>query len=461
MPQVRTFLEHTGGLKTNLSPFFYQKNETPNALNVEYDSELGAFSKAEQYAQHGSDAGNTKIQGIFPFEASDNTRKLFMASNGVIYEDVAGTWTSRNTGLSNSTDFHSAMFYNTLYVSNGSDNVQYTSNGTSWSSISTCTPSFVAVFKNRLYGANFGGLNRNRFMYSDLGDGTTLLSADNSVDTIEGAIYGIHATYNVLYLFTQNTFWAWDEAYLQKVDNIGTSGGRSIASGNSRLFFANRDGVWMSTGGKAQLISRPVQYWWDGIADANFSELNGAFYKNEYYLWIGDANGQTNVVVVYNTLHNTWRVLTNWPAEEMAVWIDGNGIENLYFGNNTTDSLVFKVQEVYTAASANVSSVYDYPTTFPSGPDKEATGLSLHCWAESQGNPVFQVSYALDHEDTFHELFSWELEGKGFPEHKQITLPSFFKAKAMQFRVTESTSANKWSWHGMKLYFDGDKGNDD
>lgn len=461
MAQSLSFKDHSGGLKTNVSPFFYERNETPNALNVENTSQLGAISKAKQYAQYGSDAGSTKIRGILPFESAANSKKLFMATNGIIYEDVAGTWTSRKTGLSDSTDFMSAMFYNTLYVTNGSDNMQYTTDGTTWNSVSSATPAFISVFKNRLYGANWGGANRNRFMFSDLGDGTTLYSAGNSVDTIEDAIVGMHATYNYLYFFTYNTFWAWDESYLQKVDNVGTSGGRSIASGNGRLFFANRDGVWMSTGGKAQLISRPVQYWWDGIDEANITELNAAFYKNEYYLWIGDSQGENEVVLVFNSLYNSWRVLTDWPSEEMAVWTNSNNEQHLYFGNNAADSLVFKVQDVYTAATANVTSIYDYSVAMPGGGDKEFTGLSLHCWAKSAGNPVFQLFYALDWEDTFHELGEWVLQGRGFPEHHKFTLPNFLRGRAIQFRIKEASSANAWTWYGMKLYYDGEKGVDD
>ncbi len=460
MPQALALVDHTGGLKTNVSPFFAGKNYSPNALNVEYAQSLGSVSKATQYAQYGSDAGGTKIQGIFPFQAADNTKRLFMASNGIIYEDVAGTWTSRKTGLSDSTDYGSAMFYNRLYVANGSDGLQYTDDGTTWNNVSAAVGSHIAVFKNRLYLANIGsGSNRNRFEYSDLGDGTTV--ANNTVDEIESAINGIHATYNVLYLFTEKSFWSWDETYLQKVDNVGTTAGRSVASGNGRLFFANRDGVWMSTGGKAQLISRPVQYWIDGVSASNYSEYNAAFWKNEYYLWIGDTQDQANVVLVFNTLYNTWRILTNWPSEEMAVWTNTSGEENLYFGNNAADSLVFKAQEVYSQAGVSTASVYDYDVQFPATPDKEFQGISIHCFAESDGNPVFQLSYALDSEDTFHELYSWVLQGNGYMEQVKIDLPSSCKGKAVQFRVSETGSANAWHWHGIKMYFDAERGVND
>lgn len=463
MPQLRSFLNHTGGLKTNVSPFFMDNDETPNALNVEYANQLGAITKASQYSQFGNGVGDARIQGIFPFEDASSNRKLFMATNGVIYEYVAGTWTSRKTGLSDTNDFHSVMFYNRLYVAVGSG-IQYTDDGTTWNALSAA-PQFITVFKNRLYGANFGGDNRNRVAFSDLGDGTmgsgSAFGTNNTIDTIEGVITGIHATYNAVYTFTLKDFWSWDESYFTKIDNVGCLSARSIASGNGQLFFTNRDGVWVSTGGKAQMVSRPIQYWWDGIDADNLSELNGAFYKNEYYLWIGDSQGQSDVVLVYNTLYRTWRVLTGWTSRVMAVWTDGDRKENLYFGRHDANSLVYKADAVYTQAESPVAATYDYAISFPAGPDKESQGLSIHCWAQSNGNPVFQILYALDFEDTYHELAQWVLQGKGYPEYKRIGLPPHFRGRAVQFRIVEATSANAWTWHGMRFYFDGEQGTDD
>lgn len=467
LPRHLILFDHTGGLKTNVSPFFTGANYSPNALNVEYAVSLGSVSKAKQYAQHSSNAGSTSIQGIFPFESADETNRLFMASNGTIYEDVTGTWTSRKTGLSATASFDYAMFYDKIYVSNGTDSVYYSSNGTTWTAVAI-TPKFCETYKNRMYYANYGGSNANRFTYSDLGDGTfsggvalTSPSIGNFVDEITGRITGLHAAFNSLYIFTDKTFHAWDESYLVKVDNVGCTSNRSIASGNGRLFFANKQGVWMSTGGKARFTSRPVQYWWDGISASNYSLLNSAFWNNEYYLWIGNSNGQSNVVLVFNTLYNTWRVLTGWPSAAMAVWNNTNSEENLYFGSNTTSSLVYKSQNVYTQATVAASSVYDYDVQFPAGPEKEFFGLNLHCYAESFGNPVFQISYALESETVFHELTSWMLEGKGYMEQKEISLPSSCRGRAIQIRITESSGTNAWNWHGVKLYFYSDKGIDD
>lgn len=468
MPRSLSLFNHTGGLKTNVSPFFVGENYSPNALNVEYSASIGSVSKAKQYAQHSSDAGSTAIQGIFPLEpAAIGTNKLFMATNGIIYEDVVGTWTSRKTGQSASAVYDFAMFYDKLYVANGSDKVLYTADGIIWNSVSIY-PRFVEVYKNRMYYANFGGSYSNRFMYSDLGDGTASDGSDiqdpsdgNFIDEISGGLTGMHAAFNSLFIFTDKTFYSWDGAYLQKVDNVGTTSNRSIIAGNGRIFFADKQGVWMSTGGKAQFISRPVQKWWDGVSATNYSLLNAGFWNNEYYLWVGNTNGYTNVVLVFNTLYNTWRVLTNWPSSVMTTWTGSNGDENLYFGSNTTDSLVYKAQNTYTQATVATSSVYEYAVQFPAGPDKDFQGLTLHCFAESAGNPVFQISYALDSDDTFRELSSWMLEGNGYMEQIKISLPSLCSGKAIQFRIIEASGSNAWHWHGVRFYYDTDRGIDD
>ncbi len=467
MQKAITLLNHTGGIKTNVSPFFTGENYSPNALNVEYAASIGSVSKAKQYAQHSSDAGSTAIQGLFPFESAIGSNKLFMATNGVIYEDVVGTWTSRRTGQNSTEICDYAMFYDRLYITNGTNQVLFTADGILWSTVSI-TPKYCEVYKNRMYYANHGGASSNRFTYSDLGDGTASGGADilgpddgNFVDEITGAITGMHATFNSLYLFTDKAFYAWDESYLTKVDNVGCTSNRSIASGNGRLFFANKQGVWMSTGSKAQFISRPVQAWWDGVSASSYSNLNAAFWNNEYYLWVGTTNSYSNVVLVFNTLYNTWRILTGWPSAVMATWTNTINEENLYFGNNTTDSLVFKAKNIYTQATVATTAVYDYDVIFPAGPDKDFQGLTLHCFAESAGNPVFQISYALDSSDVFHELKSWMLEGHGYMEQIKIALPSTCRGKAIQFRITESTGPNAWSWHGLRMYFDMERGAND
>ena len=468
MPRALSLLNHTGGLKTNVSPFFTGENYSPNALNVEYSASIGSVSKAKQYAQHSSDAGSTAIQGIFPFEpAAIGTTKLFMATNGIIYEDVVGTWTSRKTGQSTSATYDFAMFYDKMYVANGNNSVLYTADGVTWTAVGI-TPKFCEVYKNRMYYANFGGSFANRFMYSDLGDGANTDGSDindpsdgNFIDEIAGGLTGLHTAFNFLYIFTDKTINSWDGAYLQKIDNVGTTSNRSIASGNGRVLFANKQGVWMTTGGKPQFISRPVQALWDGVSASSYPLFNATFWNNEYYLWVGNTGGHTNVVLVFNTLYNTWRVLTNWPSAVMAIWSGSNGDENLYFGSNTTDSLVYKSQNTYTQATVATSSVYEYDVQFPAGTDKEFQGLTLHCFAESGGNPVFQIAYALDSKDTFRELDSWMLEGNGYMEQIKIPLPSSCKGKAIQFRITVSSGSHAWHWHGIKMYYDTDRGIDD
>lgn len=457
MPKALDLFSHTGGLKTNVSPFLYRSTETPYSVNVRTDTELGSLTKATQYSQYINDAGNNAIQGIFPFEAADSTKKLFMASNGVIYEDDAGTWTSRDTGLSTSAKFESAMFYDKVYVTNGVDNLRYSSNGTTWNTVAL-TPKYVDVFRNRLYSANFGGSDRNKFKYSDLGDGTT---TNNTVATIEDAITGLKATFNYVYFFTAKDFWRWDEAYLVKVDNIGCTSHRSIQAGNGLLFFANKEGVWVTDGNRPELISRPVQYWWDGITDANFDDLNGVFFDNEYYLWVGTSQSEANVVLVYNTLYQNWRVMTGWPSNVMATWTNGTDSQDLYFGNNTADSLVYIADTSYDQGATVVTATYDYPILFPAGPDKEFWGTSLHCYAESAGNPTFQIQYALNWSDDFKTLDEWTLQGLGFPEHHSIDIPKYIQGRAVQWRIKESTSTNAWFWHGMKMYYEETLGRSD
>lgn len=473
MAKSINLLNHLGGLKTNLSPFLYKPTETPNALNVRNDTILGALTKATGYAQYGSDAGATAIQGVMPLEAPDGTKKLFMATNGVVYEDVAATWTSRVTSLSASAKFDSTVLYDQLWVANGVDAVRYTTNGTTWDAASASwtgwvdagsagsiqyAPKFVDAFRNKLYCANFGTSYRNQWTVSESGDGKS--SYDGNTD-IDGDITALKSTLNYQFFFTEQSLWRYDETYLMKIDSIGTPAHRSVQAGAGRLFFANRDGVWQTDGSKPQLISRPVQYWIDGIATANLTSLNATYYQHEYYLWIGTSHDTANVVLVYNTLYQTWRVLTGWPSACMATWTNASNEQHLYLGNNTTDSLVFQSSTGYQAAGTTLSATYDYPVLFPAGPDKEFSGVSLHCFAEAAGPVVFTLQYALDGADTFTTLTEWQLTGLGFPEHARFEVPTSLRGRSIQWRITESTATVAWKWHGLKFYYEPGPGSRD
>lgn len=471
MPRPISLNNHSGGLKTNLSPFLYEKHESPHNYNVDTTSNLGAVSKAKHYYQFSSDAGSTAIQGIMPFENVNGQTKIFMATNGTIYEDVDGTWTSRHTGVENNKNVESVVFYNRLYVANELKGLRYTDNGVDWqtsvvnedSTSIDWRPKFVEVFRDRLYAANFGGTDnnqRNRFAFSDLGDGTTF-NSDNLIDTIENPITGMKATFNGVYLFTDRSFWRWDNSYLLKVDNEGTESHRSIAAGASRLFFANKTGVWESTGGRPKFISRPIQWWWDDIIPTNFSKLNGVYHNNEYYLWIGDSRGKSDVVLVYSTLFETWRVLTNWPSNVMATWSNESNEKNIYFGNNTSDSIIYKTDDVYEQNNVRVESLYEYPHLFPAGIDKESYGRSLHCFAQCNGQVTFTVEYQLDSDGTWHELGNWSLDGTGGIEKHVFDLDNTVVGYSIKFRIKESNSGDAWQWHGMRYYSEGRRGVND
>lgn len=441
-----------GNLSTAVSPFLYKSTESPDHRNVETTVELGAVTPAVQWTAFATDEGSSDIQGVFPFETA-SSKKLFMVADGGLKEEVSGTWTGRVSSLDTTAKFESAMLYDTLYVTNGVDDMLYTTDGTTWNTVAR-TAKYLAVFRDRLYEANLSGTTENQFTYSDAGDGTTV---SNTIATIEDAITGIHATFNYVYLFTANSFWRWDETYLLKVDNTGTRSHRTLASGNGLLFFANKDGVWMTDGGKAQLISRPVQYWIDGIATANLDDLNAAFYENEYYLWIGDSQTVSDVVLVYNTLYQQWRVLTGWNSLCMAVWTNSDGERNLYFGEDG-NSVVRRVAAAYTQNGTAIDQQYLYPQIFPAGPDKEFFGKTLHCYAESTSPITFQLLYATDWSDDFQVLDTWTLEGKGFTEYRRLDVSRKINGRSVQWKVLVQNASALWKWQGMRFYFETSQG---
>lgn len=463
MSQKIDLFNHIGGIKTALSPFFYKPNETPLALNIGSHQELGAVTKAEQYDAFGGSSGSSYLQAIQPAEYPNGDSLLFSVNAGLVYKYTPGGWVNLAVGftaMDATVMWGSAFMYDTVYFTDGLKMYYSANEGAFWTAHTLSpVPKLLEVFKNRLYGANFSG-NTNRFRFSDVSDGTTFSTA-NYVDTIDAPIVAMKATLNYLYLFTAESTWRWDETYLYKVDDIGVRSAYAAVYGAQMMFFIGTDGIFQVNGGRAPYqISRPVQDWLDGVEPTNIPKFNTGFFKDEVYFWIGDSLGYTDVVLVYNTVFKSWRVLTGWPSAMMAVWTDSTIDKRLYFAKHTTNG-VYRYGGTVNQDDVAVTAQYDYPILTPAGGDKEFQGKSLHCFARSTGLATFQIQYALNWQDDFVALKEWELRGEGFTETIQINVPASVCGKAVQWRILESTSGIPWTWEGMRFYFDTTRGVND
>lgn len=462
MSQKIDLLNHIGGNKTALSPFFYKPGETPKAVNTDMHQELGAVSKSIQYDQFHDSPGNGPIQGIVPANAPDGSAALFLVSGGTIYRDRPGSWTNLGTNAFDTVaNVSGAFMYDTLFLTDGIRAKYSTNMGLSFSTSSLAiAPKLFEPFKNRLYAANFGANEANRFRFSDLGDGNTF-SDVNYIDTIDAPITAMKATLNYLYLFTADSVWRWDETYLFKVDNLGTRSPSGAVYGAQMIFMIGVDGIFQISGNHAPYqISRPIQEWLSAIDPVNYPKFNTAFSQDEVFFWIGDVLGYTDVVLVYNTIFKNWRVLDNWPSGVMAVWTDSTNSKTLYFGHRTSNK-VYAFGGTVDQNDVATAATYDYPVLIPAGGDKEFQGISLHCFAKAPGLATFEIQYALDWSDQFVTLTQWELRGLGYTEHIHIDVPNSLNGRAVQWRIKESASGIPWTWEGMRFYFELLKGVND
>lgn len=465
--------DHTSGVKTFVSPMLTDPTSLATAENVELFSRLGAVRK-----QHGDsilggtiDAAHT-IQGVFPFNTPDGTERIFGASNGVIYQNVGGTWTSKKTGLSTSAKMFSAVMYDHLYVVDGVNAINYTTDGTTWSSVSAEKPSLTAVFKNRLYGANYP-TGKNRFAWSDVGDGTSLngdpahATPDNYSDDIPDPIVGILSTSNYLYLWTDKEFYRYDETYLIRIAPVGAAGQRAIAAGDSEIVWANADGLWLSNGGVPQHIQRPVERYYDLVGTSQIANVAVGFFDNTFYVALGTATGTidgetlSNIVLVYQTQIKAWTMYTGLPVACWATWSQ-SGISQLYYGTNATPGLVLQLLRPVDSAGGHYSTGsqvaftagFAYQPIVPANPHQDVQGKSLYCYAIADGKVTFQIQVALDWQDTFTTLAEWTLQGSGDMETFFFSLPASMRGRSVQFRVTDGGAlVADWQWIGMEFYY--------
>ena len=356
-------LTHIEGLYTDVPPHLVPPTGLYLMDNVVTTYKLGAIMKRPGYKNIGTalEAGKS-ITGLHNFRQSASVQKMLATVNDSgsddtqLFYSTGTTWTevaAAETAWANKANINVEMadFDSYCYfVGWGSTDgfiAPRTLTGTTLGTTNTTSmpnAKFILRYRDRLYILNTdisGTATPYRTYFSSVPSGGTI-SWDTTNDFIDvdysEALSGGGSNWDRLVLFTEYSAYMYNQSEFKKVWDVGCSAHRTIKNSGGYMIWADRDGVWMSTGGRPENVSGRVKDF------VQFSNMTGAFAEvvdEEYHLYIGSVtvNGvsYTNCSLVLNIPTMTWRV--HEYADTMTIFAKfyASGQDHLWMGDNSGD----------------------------------------------------------------------------------------------------------------------------
>lgn len=387
------YFNFLGGLNTGVSPFLMGQSEAGKSMlsvldgcNISY--KLGAIIKDTGYVRVGAGAleTNKSIRGLFNFRQNATTQKMLATIDDATSDDTqlfystGGNWTeigAAETAWANFATMNVEMetfIEYCFFVGWGSTDgflpvgsLTGTTFSTSTNVGSMAQGKFIKRYRDRLYVYNTrsGGTNypqRCYFSSVPSAGAITWTSTDFfDVDYAEEGT-GLGSNWDKLLLFTEYNVYIYDQTQLKHFSDTGCSNHRTIKNSGIYTLWANRDGVWVSTGGQPQNIAGEVI---DFIRQGNPLNFFSEVIDEEYWMYVGtvtvDGLTYTNCAVVYNIPTKTWRVREFAHNMTMFSRYNNSGDDKLWMGNTTGfvwDKAKYTDTTVYSSDGA-VSSAID------------------------------------------------------------------------------------------------------
>lgn len=231
------------------------------------------------------------------------------------------------------------------------------------------------------------------------------------VNTNDGdTITGLGANDDRVLCFKRRSLWRYDGLTLRQVQGVpGTTSHRSIVNVRESTFYFHPTGVYMYDGTTAQLISRAIQPYIDGVTSNNYSNIVAwPIGLDTYRVYLGNVNNTSTGLTVnncfldYNTATQTWSpgsLTDNIVCR--TLWLNSN-IDSTFLGDDSGN--VFQDQVGYSdngvAIPWSVEIGYIFPTVLQRGfvihsdvsIESEFTGIQVHA-DKGRGTSVFYKLY--------------------------------------------------------------------
>ena len=364
------FLTFTEGLYTDTSPLMIPdgQGQVAGALyamsNVNHVYRLGQLMKRPGYQKVSATLESGKsITGLHNFRQSASVQKmlatvddatsddtqLFYKTNAGAWTEIAGAETAWANKAGISVEMEDFVGY-CFFVGYGSTDgfiSPRTLTGTTFGTTNTTSmpnAKFIKRYRDRLYLFNCdisGTAYPFRSYYSDVpAAGVVTWDTTNNFLDVDYSeeITGAGENWDRLLLFTEYSCYMYNQSEFKKVWDVGCSAHRTIKNSGAYTIFANRDGVWITTGGRPENVAARVI---DFIRSADMTSSFAEVVDEEYHLYIGSAtvNGisYSKCSLILHIPSKTWRVNEYYDTMTIFSKFYNAGQDYLYMGANDGD----------------------------------------------------------------------------------------------------------------------------
>lgn len=258
-----------------------------------------------------------------------------------------------------------------------------------------------------------GNATRVKYNISSIRDNFTLILTENLESTLTNAefwagsnwldvapndgdiITGIGENNDRPLFFKRHSLWRYNQVSLARIKGVpGTTSQDSVVNIKEYTYYFHDTGIWRTDGTTAELISRPVQDYLDGMNVSNYTEVvawRTGPSKEILRVFIGDIDNNeanlevTNCFLDFDTALETWSV-GRYPYKVTCITEFTESTErNIYLGvTEGNDNRVYQDwqgnDDGGTAIELMADSGYHFPTNELIRPleEKEITKIQVH-----------------------------------------------------------------------------------
>jgi len=342
MPAILEINSFGGGMNRKVSPLLAKIDEAYTVRNARL-TRIGSLQKRLGYKKVGNTPDTNPVRFLYAYYKSGETplRQLLRISGNKFYylDENNNQWVDATGSISiDSTKIPDATTYANLAIIVNASSSVLKWDGSTLSNLEGNPPNgtCIASFKERVYIASGTTL-----YFSEVANPENWpVSNKINVGLNDGdEITGLKPYFNSLLIFKRNSIWQFDvDEENQPLSlrpltyGIGVDSWRTIWIVNGILHFAGRKGIFQFAGRTPEKISYRIEDLLENVA--NPQDWVGWEDGDVYHLWIGNADGRENVVLMYDTVLDYFAYDDPLDVKSAALFINKDGVMRQYFGDS-------------------------------------------------------------------------------------------------------------------------------
>lgn len=393
MPKNDRYRSIVGGMASYIDAALVQPGQPTLAKNVQR-AKIGQVKRRDGSALFRAqiEAGKN-VDGLFYFDSTTDANDQFIAKVGTkSYYDSTG-WTQKETGLTDGEKHRYASFTDLVYRTNITDGIKsWDGTAGAWGATNlTSAPAgkFIQEFQEKLHIGKTSA-NKSHVYFSStpsLANAITWDTDDNfPVAPDDGSeLRGMAKVRGRLILIKDQDTYFYNGNALTHAESVGTTKEDSVAASDNLMFLYRNTGApdthgfYIFDGVSYAPISEGVRDYIDGIGASE--RMPAIFDGRRYFCFVGDTNGETNVIFEYDLvdgspyIHTVPYDITVWALKDSTVyfgtsdgkvyqWMTGNQddstnidmeVEGEIFGFDIDHYTRFQVARIITENAANAT----------------------------------------------------------------------------------------------------------